>query len=180
MPFETSNAKVEKDTSLELGHIDRLYLCPNHTSRLQPPDTDIISTMIEKFCRPLLLRVFENFDAERSSVFNVNLLTAICRISKDVKSLEVQFVADCFWDRFESDFNLRDVQNSRAVVATQCIEDAAQHTLQYSGTELENLLNPAEKKDIIEIVTTESQVKLIVGDKDVIKNDIRVYDNVKA
>lgn len=55
------------------------------------------------------------------------------------------------------------MQDTRATLTEQFMEDVAQHQVAYSRMAVGNLLNPAKEDDVIEIITTGSQLDFIIG-----------------
>lgn len=79
--LDNCTAHGNNGTAPELNHIDVLYLPPSTISRLQPLDAGIVLTVKKAFRRRLLFRVFENIEAVISSVYNADIMKAICWIT---------------------------------------------------------------------------------------------------
>ena len=77
----TAHEKI--DNAPQLSHIVIFFLPPNTTSKLQPLDAGIIATVKGMYRRRLLFRVFENVEAGRTSIYNIDVLTAIRWITEE-------------------------------------------------------------------------------------------------
>lgn len=69
------------------------------------------------------------------------------------------------------------MRNTGAAFSEQCMRDVAHHQVPYSRMGIENILNSAEEEDVIEIITTESQLEFIIGNSNNTESDTEVVDD---
>lgn len=70
--------------------------------------------------------------------------------------------------------------NTQAILTEPFMEDFSQHQVPYSRMRVKNLLNAVEGDNVIESITTESQVEFNVSNSDSIEGDTKDFDDNKV
>ena len=136
----------------ELGSI-RFELFPtNTTSQTQPLDGGIISWVKAMYLRRLLFRVFDNIDAERKSMYNVDIFTAIRWTVEDWERCPSDVIMN-FFSHFLKKDGCSDTHVEAEVEkdALQSIQmDGVKHGAVFTKDGLRHLLNPLEENNVVE------------------------------
>lgn len=84
--IDNRSAHGSKEVLPELQNIEIYVLSPRTTSLIQPLHAGKIDTVKGKFRRRILFRVFENIDACRKSIYNIDILTVMRWATEDWNS----------------------------------------------------------------------------------------------
>lgn len=128
------------------------FFPPNKTCKIQPLAAGIIAPVNTKYWYRLLLRVFRNFEAERKSIYNVDVLT---KMRWTCEELHI-----CPSHAIRNSFNYCLKQGERAqqtakemntsVTLENMERDSRAHGVQFTRAGLENLLKPLNKDEFIQ------------------------------
>lgn len=99
--FDNYSAHESKDTLPSLQKVRVEFFQPNTTSKVQPLDAGIIAWVKAKYKLRLLLRGFESFEAEKKSIYNLDVLTEIRWTEREWDSCPAQFIHNCFTHRLK-------------------------------------------------------------------------------
>lgn len=151
-----------KSSIPELQNVLVEFLPPNTTSKIQPLDAGIIAWVKAKYKRRLLLRVFENLESSKKSIYNVDVLTAIRWTEQEWANCPPKVIFNCFTHCWKLE-----TTDEEGTIADETLHymarDAEEHGLRVSKANLEFLLIPTEENSVTKEVTLEELGKEIAG-----------------
>lgn len=154
--IDNCSAHGKQETLPVLQNVRVEYLPPNTTSKVQPLDAGVIAWVKRKYKRRLLLRVFDNIDMGRKSIYNVDILTAIRWTGEEWENCPPRVIRNCFLHCFKKqDICEKERGDDREDVLNRMESDAEEHNVAYTRAGLENLLHPDGEDDIEENVGVE-------------------------
>lgn len=164
--IDNCSAHGKKEDLPFLQNVRVEFLPPNTTSKVQPLDAGIIAWVKRRYKRRLLLRVFENIEANAKSIYNVDVLTAIRWTEREWEECPASVIENCFKHCFKkegeedpgSDDALRDEE-----VLAQMSRDASEHGVHVNTDNLSNLLNQQGENNVTEEVTIEDLSLEVAG-----------------
>lgn len=130
----------------ELSNVE-VFLPPITTSRIQPLDAGIIVQVKRNFKFHLLLRIFENTEAERNSIYNIDILTPIRWVSEEWKAVLASCITNCFRHCFEQ-VGENNTQRGEKEMREQVETELNSNNISFSLFAIDSLRHP-EGKDIM-------------------------------
>lgn len=154
-------AQGSKEMLPVLKNTDKYFLPPNTTSRLQPLDADIASQLKGEF-RRLHFPVFKNIEAGKTSIYNIDFLTALRSVIEEWNTWSPEFIQKCFMHCCEEQ-KCENTFNNATALQEQVVRDLNEQGVPYTRVRIENLLEPEEEDEVTEAITLDNQVPYIAG-----------------
>jgi hypothetical protein len=151
------NCTAHKDVKAQLKSIKCVFLPPNTTSKIQPCDQGIIQCLKVHYRKGMIKKIIDCFD--KKIPFSMDLLDAMCYLRKAWSSVSAETIKNCFRHGGFTDEGQSDTQEMKE-------------------TELEELINEAEKIGIASAPSFESYCQIddkvmtsdVVTDQEIIDN----------
>lgn len=179
--IDNCSAHGKEETMPHLDNVRVLFLPPNTTSKVQPLDAGIIAWVKNKYRTRLLLRVFDNIDMGRKSIYNVDVLTAMRWTTEAWSACPPAIFKNCFLHCLKSSVEIveeeRGVNNSDVV--DQMERDANEHGVTFTKVALESLLCPEAEDDVTEVVTMQSLANDVanIDDQELVEHVYEDHDD---
>lgn len=166
--IDNCSAHGRKDELPKLENVRVEFLPPNTTSKVQPLDAGIIAWVKSRFRRRLLFRVFDNIDAGKKSIYNIDILTAMRWTVEEWGRCPGDVIHNCFNHCFRKAGELgRDIEKEVEVETMENMQrDAYEHGGTVTQAGLQNFLNPEEEDNVLEQVNYDDLVREVAGIED--------------
>lgn len=162
---DNCSAHGKHNTLPELSNVRVEFLPPNTTSKVQPLDAGIIAWVKNRYRRRLLMRVFDNIDMGRKSIYNVDVLTAMRWVSEEWDMCPSEVIENCFNHCLKLTAQIEEEkrEGSSKMVIEDMERDATEHGVTFTRLGLENLLCPEEEDDVVEVVSFQQLAYEVAG-----------------
>eukprot|EP00171_Calliarthron_tuberculosum_P004123 IDg4123t1 len=166
--IDNCSAHGKRETLPPLRNVRVDFLPPNTTSKVQPLDAGIIAWIKAKYKRRLLLRVFDNIDMGRKSIYNVDILCAMRWTDFEWNACPGSVIKNCFDHCLKQ--GVRKTEEERGIATSSTVDsmerDATENGVAFTRAGLENLLNAEEEDDVTEDPTLEDLGREVAGQND--------------
>ena len=148
---DNCSAHGKHDMMPDLSNVRVEFLPPNKTSKVKPLDAGIIAWVKNKYRRRLLMRVFDNIDMGRKSIYNVDVLTAMRWVTEEWDTCPSDVIENCFNHCLKATAQIgeEEREGGSEMVIEDMERDATEHGVTFSRVGLENLLCPEEEDDVV-------------------------------
>lgn len=140
------------------------FLSLTITNRLQPFDTGIFAWVKENYEHRLLFCVYENIEAVRTSIYNVDVLTEISWTSEKMDNRFSNVIRNSFNHRLKQGAQQIAEGMNKSVTLENIEQDARAYGLQLTRARLENLLNHPVECNVLPEVFIKMLRKEVVPD----------------
>lgn len=97
---------------------------------MQPLDAGIIAQAEKQFRRRMLFRVCKTIIANKKSIYNTEILSAMRWISEEWYALPGECIHNCFKHCFEDRFSNNLSRNNQQLLRDQVVRDLNEHCVQ--------------------------------------------------
>lgn len=141
------------------------FLPPTTTRKMQPLDAGMIVWVKAKYKCRLLFWVFENLDVGKKPIYNVDILTAFRWTYEAWNSCPADSIRNCFNHRLKQTGSTNiDTEAGVNAEALQAMErDATEQGVTFTKAGIDNLLKPADEKEVVETATREEVAREVAG-----------------
>ena len=177
---DNCSAHGKKHNVPDLQNVRVEFLPPNTTRKVQPLDAGVIAWVKGQYKRRLLLRVFENLEANSKNIYSVDVLTAIRWTEREWKRCSADVIKNCFTHCFkqcghettsDSCYDEEETLQSRA-------RDAQEYGVEVSNASLANMLHPHGEDDVTESVSLDELAREVADVSDAVQDHDEVEQDI--